>query len=489
MNDELNDDQQPTLPSAEEDSSTENTQETPTSGAVVSGGVSKTANLKDKLFGNKKVLIGGALAFVLLAGGGAFYFTRSGGNGDTGESNVARQSRPISASISYVEGSVDKKVGESYEPLKVDDTLAEGDVIRTSGVASRATIALENGSFTRLGGDTEVAITSLRSDEVVITQDNGQVYSRVSPSSGGNYVVETSTSTFKALGTAFKTTTGGDEESVEVYDSKVEEVTTEKEVNQGEKLYVKNTQDTAKEGTVEALDIELVKADSFVSWNRTEDEKVEEFKDKLGFLKDVTVPELTLTAPANGSTVTVSSSSNIGSVVFKGKTEVGATVTVQSLSTAGAAPVGVEVGADGSFESGAISGPVGTAKFEVIAKDAAGNKNKLQVSVTFRRQSTSTGTSGITLSYGGLIQEEYRFAWTVGTNFEDAEGFKLVWNKTGAPTFDQDSSQYISDPSERQTSLSKAGLIAGSTYYVRVCRYVAGSCDTYSNQVTFVVTE
>ncbi len=486
MDDNQNDDQQPTLPSPEEDNSTENNQEAPASGAVISGGVSKSASLKDKLFGNKRLLAIGGTTLLLLVAVGGYVFTRSGGDGDTGESNVARQSQPITASISYVEGSVDKKVGESYEPLKVDDALAEGDVIRTSGVASRATIALENGSFTRLGGDTEVAITSLRSDEVVITQDNGLVYSRVSPSSGGNYVVETSTSTFKALGTAFKTTTGGDEESVEVYDSKVEEATTKKEVNQGEKLYVKNTQDTAKEGTVEALDIELVKADSFVNWNRTEDEKIDEFKDKLGFLKDVTVPELTLTAPANGSTVTVSSSSNSGSVVFKGKTEVGATVTVQSLSTAGATPVGIEVGADGSFESGAISGPVGTAKFEVIAKDTAGNKNKLLVSVTFKKQ-TVANTAGITLSYGGLIEGNYRFAWTTGTGFEDASGFKVVWNKTGSPVFGTDTAQYISDPSERQAGIPKTELQMGATYYVKVCRYTGSGCDTYSNQVSFTV--
>ena len=355
--------------------------------------------LKSKLFGSKKrIAMSAAVLLVVIGVGGYFYIKSS--SPSTEVANNSEEVTQITATVSYIEGTVERKDGETYALLKVNDILKEGDVVRTAGATSRATLALSNGSFARLNGDTEIVLTAMRSNEVVIMQNNGQVYSRVSPTANAAYTVETNVGTYAAQGTAFMTTSGGDEESVEVYESQVKENTSDKTVNQGEKLYIKNVQDTEKEGDVVPLDIEEVKKDEFVSWCRSEDEKLEAFKDKLGFLSDVKAPALSISSPANSTVISVDSSATKGSVAFKGKTDAGATVTIQAKSVSGSKPVEVEVGEDGSFESDEIDGIVGANTFEVVAMDEAGNKAKKSITVTFKKP-TSTNTTGISLSKVG----------------------------------------------------------------------------------------
>lgn len=58
-------------------------------------------------------------------------------------------------------------------------------------------------------------------------------------------------------------------------------------------------------------------------------------------------------------------------------------------------------------------------------------------------------------------------------------GYELVWSASNtAPTFPADSSTYISDPAQTSALLH---VDAGRIYYVRLCRYVEGTCDLYSN--------
>ncbi len=61
-------------------------------------------------------------------------------------------------------------------------------------------------------------------------------------------------------------------------------------------------------------------------------------------------------------------------------------------------------------------------------------------------------------------------------------GFKLVLNTTGSPTYPNDSKQYISGTSTTMPS----GLTTGTSYFVRVCKYTGSSCVDYSNEVTYV---
>jgi hypothetical protein len=58
-------------------------------------------------------------------------------------------------------------------------------------------------------------------------------------------------------------------------------------------------------------------------------------------------------------------------------------------------------------------------------------------------------------------------------------GYELVWSATNTqPTFPTDTSTYISNSSQRSAQIQ--GEI-GRIYYIRLCRYVNGACDLYSN--------
>ncbi len=73
-------------------------------------------------------------------------------------------------------------------------------------------------------------------------------------------------------------------------------------------------------------------------------------------------------------------------------------------------------------------------------------------------------------------------SWDAIGNFP--EGFKLVWSvEQGLPTFPENTNVYINDPYARSATMTGE---TGSIYYIRVCRYQGGQCDTYSNLGLFV---
>jgi hypothetical protein len=92
-------------------------------------------------------------------------------------------------------------------------------------------------------------------------------------------------------------------------------------------------------------------------------------------------------------------------------------------------------------------------------------------------------TGGISLSSATGFTGKFKVQWTVN-NLDVSGGFKVVYNKTGAPSYPYDSPTYL-DGSQRSATIS--GLSAG-TYYVKVCRYTGSGCDSYSNQGTVTVT-
>jgi hypothetical protein len=61
-------------------------------------------------------------------------------------------------------------------------------------------------------------------------------------------------------------------------------------------------------------------------------------------------------------------------------------------------------------------------------------------------------------------------------------GFEVVWSTTNSsPSFPGDSSTYISDVNARTATIQTE---SGKTYYIRVCRYINGACDLYSDVVS-----
>ena len=66
-----------------------------------------------------------------------------------------------------------------------------------------------------------------------------------------------------------------------------------------------------------------------------------------------------------------------------------------------------------------------------------------------------------------------------------AQGFKVVWSKNENPTYplrDGDKYHYYSNPARNFDNLEP--FAGAGTYYIRVCEYLGGACDKYSNQIT-----
>ena len=96
------------------------------------------------------------------------------------------------------------------------------------------------------------------------------------------------------------------------------------------------------------------------------------------------------------------------------------------------------------------------------------------------KPSTSDQQNGIVLS-GKLSDYTGKFTWKV-TGVDTSSGFKLVRStSTQKPVYPGDDYRYFSDPAARSAVWDMDG---GKTYYVRICAYRGGSCDSYSNTVT-----
>ena len=73
--------------------------------------------------------------------------------------------------------------------------------------------------------------------------------------------------------------------------------------------------------------------------------------------------------------------------------------------------------------------------------------------------------------------DETNVSWIVSSGCSGYDGFKLVWNDSGMPTYPE-SNNALFDSSERE------GTVPPGEWYVRVCIYQDGSCSQYSNQLS-----
>lgn len=356
----------------------------------------------------------------------------------------------------------------------------EGDALRTVGAASRTVLTFDDGSALRLDANSEVEILSLSVERIVIRHLNGYTYSRVIPASDMTYIVETKDAQYEAEGTAFKTASSGDEQAVEVYQSTVHETILNKKPTEGEKLTVKNRVDPSKDGQIEKLDIEAVKQDQFMLWNKNLDEQDDNFKDSLGFLGDFEGPEITISSHSDGETVLVDSNASEGTIEFSGNTERGAKLTVQSKSQANSSAIDVSVGADGNFTTPVLTAPLGNSVFEFMSTDRSGNKTTFNIRINFQRKSApiSSAPSGLSILTLTQNSNEVSVTWS-STNSKD--GYKLVWSESANPTYENNDGSVLS--SKNSQTIKKNKFESGKTYIFRVCEYNKddNSCSNYSS--------
>ncbi len=393
--------------------------------------------------------------------------------------------------VTLIEGTLEYRTTDAdWQIAEVDQTIEAGTLLRTVGAISRAVLALEDQSEVRMDANSSIELMSTTTSRVIVKHSDGYVYNRIIENPDRDYIVETENAQFEAVGTAFRTISTGDEEAVEVYQGQVNEVKSNNTVNSGEKLVIElDGQDIRSK--VEDLDVKDLKDDEFIEWNKELDSENDLFKNSLGFLSDFDGPSLNITDPKPSSTVNVPEGET-PKVKFKGSTEQGTKLTVQSKSVSGSKQVDVNVDDNGSFETPELTGAFGNSVFEFIATDRRGNETKQNVTITFSRQ-TGTQEQGIVLTGSSNANNIISLQWgLVGLTTPD--GVRVVYSNTSStPAYPNDDFLPISsgdsitiDPSSGDNTISDSEQ---STYTFRVCRYIAAtdSCDQYSNAVSIEI--
>ncbi len=438
------------------------------------------------------------LAVLLLVGSWAFFFSKRNTSvtapllsNQASSSDVSADSPALKATLSYLEGVVEQKNDRGeWTTASQDVQFSNGMCIRTSGASSRAVVSFEDGSEIRLDASTEVSFDRLTQNQITIRQESGYAYHRVTGSSSRKYNVVTDNAQYESLGTAFRTIASGDEEAIEVFQSTVSETTSNKSAGEGQKLIAKSNAQPEKSGSIEQLDIENIKKDPFIIWNRERDQKSDTFKNNLGFLKDFDGPTIEISEPAENESVEVEEGATTGKINIKGKTEPKSTLSVQSKSITGSSPVTITINDDGSFETGEIQGVIGTSLFEFTAKDRLGNKTVKTVTYVFKRQ-VEVQEQGITLTIDKSDKKRtVTLSWSL-VGISTPDGVHVLRTEDGLKPTETDLYKTITSKTTSTLTISYDDLDSTKTYNFVVCRYLEDqdSCDEFSNRASISLSE
>lgn len=406
------------------------------------------------------------------------------------------------AEVSLVSGQVEKsEVSGTWVEIKNGDNVSQGDLVRVNG-DGKAVITLDDGSAVRLDSDSQIKLNSLDPKNIIITNNAGDVYTRV-VKADRPFVVKIGDESFKAMGTAYMTVNDDSEKGVYVYESKVNVESENKEVSEGNKYFTKNSADDSLIRKILEISSDEISADAFIQWNKTQDLKSDDFKKYMGVLEAETTTNETqttqtensqtennqtqqTTGPVVEASITLSGSAS-GDAINLSWTTAGIDTShgfkvVKSTSPNPVYPDNsyVYVSSGNSYSWGLTDGV--TYNFRVCQYTGNGcgvYSNNIQVKAPYIADGV---VNSITLSAGTGLN----VSWTV--NGYSDKGFKLVWSKTSGPTYQTrstDKYNYYSSPSTTTGSIDD--FDGDGTYYVRVCEYIGGACGVYSNEITITV--
>lgn len=436
---------------------------------------------------SKKLAAGLAVLLLLIAGGAFTLLSKD----TTKENNVAQQNgeqqkvTTLGASLALIEGTVEySNDGENWSAAEQGSSLANLDYVRT-GENGRAIVLFDNGSVARLNNDTTLYLSSLEASDLQITLVDGEIYNRVVESDAQTYTVVTANERFTALGTAYNTSTNGEKDVLDVYQSSVKVVSSDSEVTEGNKY-------STDKKEVEAIDLDKLKDDEFAQWNKDKDSEIDEFKDKLGvFDKKVEEKE---------EEETPSDPSNPAGISLRGeKTSKGVKLswTVTGLNTkqgfkvvkdtSDSTPsygensaVYVSDPATRSFEWKIDTGKTYYFRVCIYNEGTCANySNAVQVAAP-KIEKEKVVSGDINLSINGN-----KLSWSLSGGTAPY-GYKVVLSGSSSPTYPENSIEYTGK------TTSTLPDKAPGTYYVRVCKYTNGTqsqgCVDYSNQVEYIVS-
>lgn len=451
----------------------------------------KTHKTLPKFYKNKNFALVGVVA-VAVIGLTIFAVLSSHKSTPTEETTTSQivANKEFGVAVGLVEGVVEySEDAKNWKPLTAETDLTEGNRVRTAN-DSRAVLLIDDGSAVRMSGSSEVTLTSLNTDSIVVTNNLGEVYNRVTASETREYKVVVNENTYKAKGTAYRTFNREAKKGVEVFQSSVEFVSDKTEVPEGSYYYTKHEQ-TDKQGAVLALDIEALKDDSFLKWNSEEDKKVSEFASKLGILTEIDKPKVTPTPtsaptpkPTASSGIVLSGTQSEYSVVFSWKvsgidTSKGFKLVRSSKTTAPTYPDNTVT----YIEAGKTSytlyvGDDTKYSYRLCAykeKTCESYSNTVSVATLKKvKEQPQAGPVSLSLSGNDL-------SWTIGGTAP--YGYKIVIGTVTGPTIESNIAKYYTDSTNY--GLNPAEFTSDSNYYIKVCKYYEGTCSDYSNEVIY----
>lgn len=435
------------------------------------------------------------LALTLLVGLGSV-FARQKSDTDQvavteSAANTAAVVPALGVEIALIEGLAEySDDGDTWQKLLASTVIDEGKKLRTAS-DGRLVLNIDDGSAIRLDKDSWVELVKLRSNEIRVTNIKGSVYSRVAPLASRAFLVSSGQDTYKALGTAFRTTNTGTKKGVEVFESKVEVIGAKIQVDEGNQ-YV-GASDSDKK--VSALDSSAVKGDEFVKWNASQDKSNPDYSSKLGYLTKLDEPAPTppstpvaptVTSPppaAPTKKLTLSGSVSVYDANFSWTnssidTSSGFKLVKSKSSTTPTYPNDTVAYIDAGKTSYSLTlGDGKTYYFRICAyRGSTCESYSNTVTLTTPVKPEPQVVSGaVSLTIVGN-SASWTFAGTA------PNGFKLVMNTETQPTYPNNSKQYVSG-----TNTTMPGdLTSGTTYFVRVCKYTGSGCVDYSNELSYV---
>ncbi|MFC1663374.1 FecR domain-containing protein [Patescibacteria group bacterium] len=442
---------------------------------------------------------------VLIIGLAVVYFLYFNDDEETTPTVITntREEEKLGATFIFTEGAVEyKESGGEWLRATVNTNLFEGYSIEIVG-EGRAIINIDDGSAIRLGDNSGVTLISMNPNNIIVSNDEGEVYSRVAKVDR-TYSVMMDDYSYEAVGTAYNTVNNETEKGVEVYESSVkvksqiQEVAT---VEEDKKYYVKNTSNPDEEKQVKEMTQEEVQNKEFVMWNKEKDESENK---ELGFLNfenkenDDLNTEIPDDTPDTTGSITLSGTASENGVALSWTAD-GLDLSngfkiLRSQSDnpvyPGAYYVYLRKGEYKSYtwelkegktwhfrvcqylgeECGVYSNDI-TVTAPLVETDDEDNDKKDPDDKTSQVDSIALSDAG-----DGSV------SWSAeGTS---VSGFKVVWSKNTKPTYPTrsgDKYSYKSEPTA--TSATLAAFDGTGTYYVRVCEYLGSQCGTYSNQI------
>lgn len=391
-------------------------------------------------------IVGIALAVVIIGGGALWYYL----NSDIVQPNSSLLlfgRKTLAATLAYQQDGVEVNInGAGWTTVETDMVLHEGDGIRTSATTtSRAIVMFENGDIIRLGYNSEVSLSDLRSSNVTIMQTSGASYSRVAKSQGV-YQIKTDAATIKALGTAFDVVMTDEFIDVNVVESKVE-------IKIGAIKHEVEEGNTATIDT-ENQDVSVVKIDTSVltndwyTWNKEEDSKT---TTDYGILDEYKGPSLVVNEPKDGAGIEGASVTVSGTVH-----DIEATLTINGEQVANN---------QGSFLY-ELSLLPGKNIITVVAESADGNKSIREIKVT---SNVPISATPITLT-AETESDGVRLQWNESTAI-GFQYYKVVRSETNAD-LKYPEQGYITKLDKGLESYTDSDVNTDTQYYYRVCEVV-----------------